>query len=119
MSSSPLVLAGFALIATLVTELEQLLIPNLVFDFIPEQNIDSPPFTISATSNSSGTITYVLLSGPGTLVGQVVTITGTGSILLGANQAADGLFEAATTTTSVVVEIGGFGESFGFFGSGL
>ena len=39
-------------------------------------------------------------SGPATIAGNIVTVTGTGTVVLAANQAASGNYTAATATTS-------------------
>ncbi|MGA8270741.1 MAG: hypothetical protein WB919_04220 [Candidatus Sulfotelmatobacter sp.] len=80
------------------------LTPSLVFASIPVQTYGNPPFTVSASSASSGTITYMLVSGPATVgnTGTVV-LTGTGTVVIAASQAASGNYTAASTTTSFTV----------------
>src|SRR5262249_12787119 len=51
-------------------------------------------------SNSSGTITYSVVSGPATVSGNIVTLTGVGSVTLEASQAASGPYAAATRQTT-------------------
>jgi hypothetical protein len=58
---------------------------------------------VSATSTSSGAITYSVASGPATIAGTTVTVTGAGTVVLSASQAANGNYTAATTTTSFTV----------------
>jgi Immunoglobulin domain len=80
------------------------LVPTLVFASIPAETYGKPPFTVSASSASSGTVTYSLVSGPATVsnAGSVV-ITGAGIVVIGASQAASGNYTAASTTTSFTV----------------
>jgi streptogramin lyase len=78
-------------------------VPNLIFAPIPAQTYGNPPFTVSATSASSGTVTYTVTSGPATISGSTVTLTGAGTVVLGANQVANGNYAAATTSTSFTV----------------
>jgi len=73
---------------------------SLSFAAIPVQIYGNAPFTVSATSASSGAVTYAVVSGPATISGSTVTLTGAGTVLLSASQAASGNFAAATTTTS-------------------
>ncbi len=81
------------------------LVPTLVFASIPTETYGNAPFTVSATSASSGAITYSLVSGPGNVTsGGTVAITGAGTIVIAASQAASGNDAAASTTTSVLVE---------------
>ena len=55
-------------------------------------------FTIAAKSNSTGTITYKVLSGPATVSGSTVTVTGEGTISIQASQAAAPGYNASTQT---------------------
>jgi ligand-binding sensor domain-containing protein len=77
-------------------------IPILAFNPIPNQIYGAAPFTVSASSNSSGAITYSVVSGPATLSGNRVTLTGAGTITLRASQAAAGGYAAATATTNLI-----------------
>src|SRR6185312_4108338 len=63
----------------------------------------SAPFGISATSASSGIITYSVVSGPAAVSGHTVTLTGSGTVTLAANQAAAGNYVAGAATTSFTV----------------
>ncbi len=74
--------------------------PTLSFASIPNQTYGVAPFTVVATSNSTGAITYLVRSGPATIAGNTVALTGSGTVTLQANQAAAGGYAAATTTTS-------------------
>ncbi|MGA3080391.1 MAG: putative Ig domain-containing protein [Terracidiphilus sp.] len=82
-------------------------VPTLVFAAIPAKTFGNPPFAVSASSASSGAVTYSLTAGQtsaGTVTGAgVVTITGAGTIYLTASQAASGNYAAATATTAVTV----------------
>lgn len=53
-------------------------------------------FPVSADSNSSGAITYSVLSGPASISGNTVTLTGAGTVTLEASQASTGEYAAAT-----------------------
>jgi hypothetical protein len=78
-------------------------VPTLAFTSIAAQKLDTPPLTVSATSASSGTVTYSVVSGPATISGNTVTLTGTGTVVLHASQAANGNYAAATANTSFTV----------------
>ncbi len=80
--------------------------PMLTFS-VPSQSSGATPFTVSATSNSSGAITYSVLSGPATISGNRVTLTGTGTVTLLASQAASGNYTAATAQASFSVSAPG------------
>jgi DNA-binding beta-propeller fold protein YncE len=77
-------------------------VPTLSFQSISE-TYGNPPFTVSATSASSGAVTYAVLSGPATISGSTVTLTGVGTVVLNASQAASGNYTAATASTSFTV----------------
>jgi predicted outer membrane repeat protein len=80
-----------------------LLAPTLTFAAIPPQTYGNAPFSVTASSASSGALTYAVVSGPATVAGNTVTITGTGRVVLSASQAASGNYAAATATTSFTV----------------
>jgi sugar lactone lactonase YvrE len=71
--------------------------PTLAFMYIPAQTYGVAPFAVSARSNSPGTITYSVVSGPATISGNIVTITGVGTVILQASQAETANYTAATT----------------------
>ena len=78
-------------------------IPALSFGLIPAQTYGAAPFAVSATSASAGAVTYSVVSGPATIMGNTVTLTGAGTVVLSASQAANGNFAAATATTNFTV----------------
>ncbi|MGD0941716.1 MAG: immunoglobulin domain-containing protein, partial [Terracidiphilus sp.] len=83
------------------------LVPTLTFSSIPAETYGNAPFPVTASSASSGAVTYALTAGQ-TSAGTVsssgtVTITGAGTIYLTATQAANGNYAAATATTSFAV----------------
>ncbi len=61
------------------------------------------PFTIAATSVSTGAFTYTVVSGPARISGSTVTLTGAGAVVLQASQAAAGGYAAAEQTAAVTV----------------
>ena len=77
--------------------------PTLTFAAIPTHIFGDAPFTVSATSASSGAVTYSVTSGPATIAGNMVTITGGGTVVLGASQAASGNYGTATGSVSFTV----------------
>jgi len=77
--------------------------PTLTFTTIPAKTYGVAPFTVSASSASSGAITYSVTSGPATISGSTVTITGVGAVVLGASQASTTTYTAATASTSFSV----------------
>jgi sugar lactone lactonase YvrE len=80
-------------------------VPVLTFAPIATQTYGAVPFAVSATSASSGAVTYTVVSGPATIAGNIVTLTSTGTVALSANQAANGNYTSVTATTSFTVEL--------------
>jgi hypothetical protein len=78
-------------------------VPTLSFASISTKVYGDAAFTVSASSASSGAITYSVTSGPATISGNTVTLTGAGTVVLSASQAANGNYAAATATTSFTV----------------
>jgi sugar lactone lactonase YvrE len=78
-------------------------VPVLTFAPIATQAEGAAPFAVSATSASSGAVTYAVASGPATIAGNMVTVTGLGTVVLTANQTASGSYAPATATTTFVV----------------
>jgi len=77
-------------------------VPTISFT-VPNHTYGDAPFTVSATSNSSGAITYSVVSGPATISGSTVTLTGAGTVVLQASQAASGNYTASTQTATFTV----------------
>jgi subtilase family serine protease len=78
------------------------ILPTITFA-VPNHTYGDAPFTVAATSNSSGAITYSVVSGPATISGSTVTLTGAGSVVLQASQVASGNYTAGTQTATVTV----------------
>jgi hypothetical protein len=76
--------------------------PTLSFS-IPTQTFSGSAFAVAATSNSTGTITYSVTSGPATISGNMLTLTGVGQVTVTANQAAGGNFTAGSTAATFTV----------------
>ncbi len=80
--------------------------PTIVFT-IPNHHTQDRPFTVSASSNSTGAITYSVMSGPATILGSTVTLTGAaGTVVLLASQAATSSYAAGMQTASFLVIAG-------------
>jgi hypothetical protein len=79
--------------------------PGLAFVTIPAQIFGVVPFPILATSSSTGTITYSVISGPATISGNTITLTGAGTVILSASQVAAGNYTAGMASTSFSVSL--------------
>jgi hypothetical protein len=64
--------------------------PGLMIKVTP---VNATTYAMTATTNSPGAVTYVVISGPGTVSGNVLTATGAGTITVWAEQAPSGLYE--------------------------
>jgi len=61
------------------------------------------PITLSATASSGLPVTFSVVSGPGTVSGSTLTITGAGTVVVAANQAGNSYYSAAAQVTQSVV----------------
>jgi hypothetical protein len=78
------------------------------FSAISEKVFGAAPFAITAPASSSNLpVTLSVTSGPATLSGNTVTLTGTGTVVLAANQAGNENYSPASeVTTSFIVSKG-------------
>jgi len=61
------------------------------------------PIALTATANSGLAVTLSVVSGPGTLNGNALTITGAGSVVVAANQAGNSSYAAAAQVSRTIV----------------
>lgn len=80
-----------------------LLSQTVTFPAIGGKTYGDPPFSISATASTGLPVTYGLISGPATLSGSTVTITGAGTVVLQAGQAGDGTYAPTTSMQTITV----------------
>ena len=76
--------------------------PTIVFA-VGNHTFGDAPFTVGATSNSPGAIAYSVVSGPATIAGTTVTLTGAGAVVLQASQVASGIYAAGSAQASFLV----------------
>jgi|GEM_PF-1289234 len=72
---------------------------TISFPAITDKTYGDAAFSLNASSNSGLAVTYSVVSGPATISGSTVTITGAGTVTIAADQAGDGNYLAATQTT--------------------
>ena len=65
--------------------------------------VGAPPITLSATASSGLPVTFSVTSGPGTVSGNSLTITGAGTVVVAANQAGNASYSAAATVSHTIV----------------
>src|SRR6202035_2139364 len=61
--------------------------PTIAFT-VPHHTYGDAAFAVSASSNSTGAFGYTVVSGPATIAGSTVTLTGVGTVVLSASQVA-------------------------------
>lgn len=76
--------------------------PAITFS-VSDHTYGDAPFTVSATSNSTGAMTYSVVSGPASISGSTVTLTGAGTVVLQVNQAASGTYAAGSQNATFTV----------------
>jgi hypothetical protein len=79
--------------------------PTINFTVV-DHAFGDPPFGVSATSNSAGAWTYSVVSGPATMSGSTVTLTGIGPVTLQASQVANTGYTAGAQTATFTVAAG-------------
>lgn len=70
---------------------------SITFAAIPSHTFGEAPFALSATASSGLPVAFSVVSGPATLVGSQVTLTGAGTVTVRATQAGDATFHAAAS----------------------
>ena len=72
---------------------------TITFPGIAGESFNAGPITLNATASSGLAVSYGVTSGPATVSGGVVTITGAGSITIQATQAGNSTYAAATAVS--------------------
>jgi hypothetical protein len=68
---------------------------TITFGALANKNYGDPAFTVSATASSGLAVSFSILSGPATISGNTVTITGAGTVTVRASQAGNANYSAA------------------------
>jgi len=69
---------------------------SITFAELPDKTIGNAPFMLSATASSGLPVSFAVVSGPATISGNMVTLTGTGTVEISATQAGNTNYLAAT-----------------------
>jgi hypothetical protein len=77
--------------------------PQSIANFAPLQtySLSSSPITLPSTTSAGLALTYAVLSGPATLSGNVLTLTGTGTVTLVATQAGNSSSAPLSATSTL------------------
>jgi uncharacterized repeat protein (TIGR03803 family) len=76
---------------------------TISFAALPDRTVDDPPFDVSATASSGLPVTFTIDSGPATLSGNRVTLTGAGTVVVSAHQAGSAQYSPASVQRSFQV----------------
>jgi hypothetical protein len=75
----------------------------IVFGSIGSKTFGEGPVMLSATSSAGLPVTYSVVSGPGSLAGNQLSLTGAGEVVIRASQAGNDLYQAALVAQMVTV----------------
>src|SRR5207244_12006408 len=71
---------------------------TITFGTLSDKSVTEAPFAVSATASSGLAVTFSIVSGPASISGSTVTLTGaTGTVAVRASQAGNGTYNAAGT----------------------
>lgn len=77
------------------------------FDRLPDRNQDDPPFILVASSDSGLAVTFSILSGPATIVGNLLSLSGShGIVIVQANQSGSDEYDTAPPVERSFVVLG-------------
>ena len=68
---------------------------TISFDAIADHTYGDLSFSLYAAANSGLAVTFSIVSGPATLLGNVLSITGAGQVIVRADQAGNDLYDPA------------------------
>jgi len=72
---------------------------TITFGSLSQQRAGDAPFPLGATASSGLPVSFSVLSGPATLSGNIVTLTGSGTVTVSASQPGNGVYAAAPSVT--------------------
>jgi len=77
---------------------------TITFVLLPSTVVfGTPPVTLSATATSGLHVIFSVLSGPATVIGTTLTFTGSGTVVVAADQAGNSSYQAAPEVTQTVI----------------
>ena len=97
---SPSVTQGIALQGTGTAAIQS---QTITFPSIPTQIYPAAAITLRATASSGLPVSYAVLSGPASVSGSTLTITGGGSVTIQASQAGNASYSPATPASQIVL----------------
>ena len=94
--------------STLTLTVNNPLSQTITFPAIPNQQYPGPTVALGATASSGLPVSYGVTSGPATISGSTLTLTGTGSVTVQASQSGSASYLAATSVSQTFA-VGGSG----------
>jgi uncharacterized delta-60 repeat protein len=93
---------------------------TITFDTLTNRTFGDAPFALSATTASGLSTSFQIVSGPASISGNNVTMTGVGHVIVRASQAGDGNYNAAptvdrsfdVTTASATIALGNLTQTY-------
>ncbi|MBL9207199.1 MAG: hypothetical protein JNN01_19070, partial [Opitutaceae bacterium] len=95
--------AGNSVTSEVVTVVVGKVDQSITFPAIDDKLTTSTPFEVIASVESKLPITFSVVSGPATVNGRIVTVTGAGSVVIRATQAGNSSYNPATADRTFVV----------------
>ena len=80
--------------------------PKISFTAVASKRFGDAPVTLQASSSAGGAVGFRIVSGPGSIAGNVLTLKGAGQIVVEVFQAATALYEASSVQQSIDVAKG-------------
>ncbi len=78
---------------------------TITFEPIADKTFGAAPFTLSAKASSGLPVTFSVVSGPATIKGNTITLTGIGKVMVKVSQAGNETYAPATATQTFMVLI--------------
>jgi hypothetical protein len=75
---------------------------TITFPSVGQQTFGGPPVTLTASATSGWPIAYTVVSGPATVAGNVLTLTGAGSVVVEADQTGNTDYSAAPSVQQTI-----------------
>src|SRR5207244_6237981 len=93
-----------------------MLTQSISFDPIPNKTQGDAAFSISASASSGLPVSFSIVSGPATISGNIITLTGAGTVVVRATQAGNATYNPAPSVdrTATGRETGKLSQSLGF-----
>ena len=76
---------------------------TITFNSVPSQTYGNPQITLVASASSGLPVTFTIVTGPATISGNALTITGAGTVVVNANQPGNSNYNPAVAQQSFVV----------------